>query len=193
MFKNDIEFFILCAILLIVLLVVVLAYARIMRVNRKRDEELSRLMYSIIRKTQTLDDDYYALKEQNQQYANDIKRLQEMINSLGVLEQKNASSISSLTSSINNVIQENKRRSETKIYPTPQLSEMIKTTIGEFFHQEVVLIRDMRFPVSPTDPVITKITKNTILTYPHVDEEYITKRCLATIENQIQKAQRGGE
>lgn len=187
MFKNDIEFFIQCAILLIMLLVVVLAYARIMRANRKRDEELSRLMYSLIRKTQTLDDDYYALKEQNQQYANDIKRLQEMINSLGVLEQKNAGSISSLTSSINEVIQENRRRSEEKIYPTPQLSEMIKTTIGEFLHQEITMIRDMRIPISPTDPVTIKITKNVIKTYPHVDEAWIAKKVIEVIQEAVRE------
>lgn len=176
MFKNDIEFFILCAILLILFLVVGLAYARIMRTNRRRDEELSRLMYSLLKKTRELDDDYLSLKEQNQQYANDIKRLQEMINSLGVLEQKNAGSISSLTSSIQNVIQENKRRENTKIYPTPQLSEMIKTTIGEYVHQEIVFIRDMRIPISPTDPITVKISKYVISTYPHVDEEWIMRK-----------------
>lgn len=181
MFKNDIEFFILCAILLILFLVVGLAYARIMRTNRRRDEELSRLMYSLLKKTRELDDDYLSLKEQNQQYANDIKRLQEMINSLGVLEQKNAGSISSLTSSIQNVIQENKRRENTKIYPTPQLSEMIKTTIGEYVHQEIVFIRDMRIPISPTDPVTVKITRNTIKTYPHVDEEWIAKKVVEIV------------
>jgi hypothetical protein len=110
-----------------------------------------------------------------------------MINSLGVLEQKNAGSISSLTSSINNVIQENRRRSEEKIYPTPQLSDMIKTTIGEFFHQEVVMIRDMRFPVSPEDPVTVKITKNTIKTYPHVDETWIAKKVIETITEAIRE------
>lgn len=178
MFKNDIEFFILCAILLILFLVVGLAYARIMRTNRRRDEELSRLMYSLLKKTRELDDDYLSLKEQNQQYANDIKRLQEMINSLGVLEQKNAGSISSLTSSIQNVIQENKRRENTKIYPTPQLSEMIKTTIGEYVHQEIVLIRDMRIPLSPSDPITVKISQYVISTYPHVDEEWIMRKVI---------------
>lgn len=181
MFKNDIEFFILCAILLILFLVVGLAYARIMRTNRRRDEELSRLMYSLLKKTRELDDDYLSLKEQNQQYANDIKRLQEMINSLGVLEQKNAGSISSLTSSIQNVIQENKRRENTKIYPTPQLSEMIKTTIGEYVHQEIVLIRDMRIPLSPTDPITVKISKYVISTYPHVDEEWIMRKVVEIV------------
>lgn len=190
MFKNDIEFFIQCAILLIVFLATIIGFIssyRSAKLRKRRDEELSRLMYSFIRETHGLSDDYYALKEQNQQYANDIKRLQEMINSLGVLEQKNAGSISSLTSSINNVIQENKRRSEEKIYPTPQLSEMIKTTIGEYFHQEVVMIRDMRFPVSPNDPVTLKITRNVTKTYPHVDEEWIAMKVVETITEAIRE------
>lgn len=190
MFKNDIEFFIQCAILLIVFLAAIIGFLsgyRLAKSRKRREEELSRLMYSILQKTRELDDDYLALKEQNQQYANDIKRLQEMVNSLGVLEQKNAGSISSLTSSIQNVIQENKRRENMKMYPTPQLSEMIKTTIGEFFHQEVVMIRDMRIPVSPTDPVTVKITKNTIKTYPHVDEEWIAKKVIEVLTEAIRE------
>jgi hypothetical protein len=187
MIRNDIEFFILCAILLILLLVVGIAYAKIMRTNRKRDEELSRLVYSLLQKARELDDDYYALKEQNQQYANDIKRLQEMINSLGVLEQKNASSISSLTSSIQNTLQENRRRIDEKIYPTPQLSEMITTTIDEFIRQEIVLMKDMRVIISPEDPVTIKITRNVIRTYPHVDEEYLAKKVIQRIQEAVRE------
>lgn len=190
MFKNDIEFFIQCAILLIVFLAAIIGFVsgfRLAKSRKRREEELSMLMYSIIRRTRDLDDDYYALKEQNQQYANDIKRLQEMINSLGVLEQKNAGSISSLTSSIEKVIQENRRRSEEKIYPTPQLSEMIKTTIGEYFHQEVVMIRDMRIPVSPSDPVTIKITRNVVKTYPHVSEEWIAKKVVEVITEAVRE------
>jgi hypothetical protein len=85
------------------------------------------------------------------------------------------------------VIQENRRRSEEKIYPTPQLSEMIKTTIGEFLHQEITLIRDMRFPVSPTDPVVTKISRNTIHTYPHVDEVWIMKKVIEIIQEAVRE------
>ena len=187
MFTNDIEFFILCGILLSIFLMVGITCNTIVRYKKRKDEELSRLMYSLLKKTRELDDDYLSLKEQNQQYSNDIKRLQDMINSLGVLEQKNSNSISSLTSSINNVIQENKRRSEEKIYPTPQLSEMIKTTIGEFLHQEITLIRDMRFPVSPTDPIVTKISRNTIQTYPHVDEVWIMKKVIEIIQEAVRE------
>ena len=178
MFKNDIEFFILCAILLSIFLIVGITCNSIVRYKKRKDEELSRLMYSLLNKTRELDDDYLSLKEQNQQYENDIKRLQEMINSLGVLEQQNTGSISSLTSSIQNVIQENKRRENTKIYPTPQLSEMIKTTISEYIHQEIVFIRGMRIPISPTAPTTVKISNYVISTYPHVDEEWIMRKVI---------------
>jgi len=173
MINNNTEFFILCGILLSIFLIVGITCNSITRYKKKKDEEFSKLMYSILQKTRELDEDYLSLKEQNQQYANDIKRLQELINSLGVLEKINSESISSLTSSIKNVIQENRVRENTKIYPTPQLSEMIRTTINEYIHQEITLIRDMRIPISPTDPVTAKISKRVISTYPHVDEEWI--------------------
>ena len=181
MFKNDIEFFIQCAILLIVFISAIMGFIsgyRLSKTRSSREKDMMNMMYSLLRKSRELDDDYLSLKEQNKQYANDIKRLQEMINSLGVLEQKNSTSISSLTSSINNVIQENRRYSEEKIYPTPQLSEMICTTINEFFHQEVALIKDMRIPISPSSPITVKIAKNVIKTYPHVDEEWISKKVI---------------
>lgn len=146
--------------------------------HKRHITESNNILFSLIRKLKYLDDDYILLKEQNETYSKDIKRLLEMVNSLGVLEQKNSNSISSLTSSINNVIQENKKRSEEKIYPTPQLSDMIKTTIDEFIMQEISMIKDMRFPVSPTSPVTVKITTNVIKTYPYVDEEYIAKKVI---------------
>lgn len=182
MLKNyDVEFFIQCAILLIVFLTAIVGLfitIRSSKSRKRRDEELSRIMYSLMRRTQVLDDDCYALKEQNQQYADEIKQLREIIHSLGVLETKNANTISSLTSSINNTLQEYNSRLNEKIYPTPQLSEMISTTIGEFIRQEISMIRDMRIPLSPEDPVTLKIAKNTIKTYPHVDEDWICKKVI---------------
>ena len=68
MFKNDIEFFIQCAILLIVFLAAIIGFIsgyRLAKSRKRREEELSRLMYSLLQKTRELDDDYLALKEQN--------------------------------------------------------------------------------------------------------------------------------
>lgn len=191
MFKNDIEFFVQCAILLIVFVSAIIGFIsgyRLAKARKGRDNDMMNLMYSVMRKMGVLNEDYLLLKEQNQQYANDIKRLQEMINSLGVLEQKNSGSISSLTSSINEIIQENTRYANEKIYPTPQLSDMICTTIGEFFNQEVALMRDMRFPVSPGSPVTVKITKNVIKTYPHVDEEWIARKVIEILTESIRRS-----
>ena len=181
MINNNTEFFILCGVLLSIFLTVGITCNVITNYTKKNGEELKRLMYSILQKTRELDDDYLSLKEQNQQYANDIKRLQELINSLGILEQQNTESISSLTSSINNVIQENRVRENTKIYPTPQLSAMIKATIEEYIHQEIVFIRDMRIPISPSDPITVKISKYVLSTYPHVDTDWISRKVVEMI------------
>lgn len=146
--------------------------------RKDRDKEMCSLMYSLLRKANALDNTLYSLKEDINQNREDTSKVIERINALGSIETKNANTISSLTSSINNTLQEYKRRSEEKIYPTPQLSEMISSTIGEFIRQEISMIRDMRVPMSPEDPVTVKITKNVIRTYPHVDEEWIAKKVI---------------
>jgi hypothetical protein len=64
---------------------------------------------------------------------------------------------------------------------------MIRTTIGEFLHQEITLIRDMRIPVSPTDPVTVKIARNVMLTYPHVDEVWIQKKVIEVIQEAVRE------
>jgi hypothetical protein len=58
---------------------------------------------------------------------------------------------------------------------------MISSTIGEFIRQEISMIRDMRVPMSPEDPITLKITKNVIRTYPHVDEEWIAKKVIQIV------------
>ena len=154
---------------------------RLAKQRKRRDEEMCQLMYSLIRKSNALDDTLYSLKEEFKQNKDETSRVIERINALGSIETKNANTISSLTSSINNTLQEYRKRSEEKIYPTPQLSEMISTTIGEFIRQEISMIRDMRIPMSPEDPVTVKITRNVIRTYPHVDEEWIAKKVIQIV------------
>ena len=181
MFKNDINSIILCVILLLTLISFVL---RLMEsVHRKRqDDHLSLLIFSLIRKQKTLDDDYMLLKEQNQEYEKEIKHLQEMINSLGVLETKNSNTISSLTSSINKYMEEYKRIKDEKIYPTPQLSEMIRQTIGEYVLQEVTLLKHQRVIISPDGPISAAISDKVCKTYPHVNEEWICKKVIEFIQ-----------
>lgn len=176
MSNNIIEFFIVSSVLLLLLLigVIILQVFHARKANRQI-EELNRVMYTLLQKARVLDDNFFNMKE-------DVNNLESKINALGSLETKNSNTISSLTSSISNLIQENRKRSEEKIYPTPQLSEMIGATIDEFIRQEITMMRDMRIPASPDNPTTVKITRNVIKTYPHVDEEYLAKRVIQRIE-----------
>lgn len=103
-------------------------------------------------------------------------------------EQTNSENLNSLSSGVRYMLQEQQRSLDNKIYPTPQLSEMIGVTIKEQIATEEMLSHNMRIP-NPQST--TKIIENVIKTYPHVDTEYLTKRCMAQIEADIQKARAG--
>lgn len=181
MFNNINETNIEIAMLLIFLTTAFLAFLsgyRFAKRRERRENEMCNLMYRLLIKSNNIDDSLISLKEDVENYKNETDRIIERINALGSLETKNANTISSLTSSINNVIIENKKRSEEKILPTPQLSEMINTTISEYVRQEITFMRDMRIPVSPKDPTTVRISKYTIQTYPHVDEEWIMRKVI---------------
>ena len=171
MFKNNIEFFIVLSTIFSFLIGSLFSHILWMRKTDKHNEELCRLIYSLLQKARVLDDNFYNIREI-------INDLELKINSIGSLETKNSNTISSLTSSISNMIQESRKLSEEKIYPTPQLSEMIGSTIDEFIRQEITMMSGMRIPVSHDSPVTLKITKNVIRTYPHVDEEYLARRVI---------------
>ena len=121
------------------------------------------------------------------------RRISTLINKLDELaqqESENNNNLTSLSSSVRYFIQEHHEMENSKIMPTPQLSEMIGVTIQEQIATEEMLCHNMKIPRSDGQ---YKITKNVCRTYPHVDEEYIAKRVAATIENNIEKARRGEE
>ena len=184
MFNNINETNIEIAMLLIFSTTAFIAFLsgyRFAKRRERRENEMCNLMYRLLIKSNNIDDSLISLKEDVENYKNETDRIIERINALGSLETKNANTISSLTSSINNVIIENKKRSEEKILPTPQLSEMINTTISEYVRQEITFMRDMRIPVSPKDPITVRISKYTIQTYPHVDEEWIMRKVISSL------------
>lgn len=131
------------------------------------------------------------IDEQCTQFMLLTKRLNTLaheIEELSEVEVYNGKNLDSLSSSVQYFMNEQKSALENKILPTPQLSEMIGVTIQEQIATEEMLMHNMRIPNADAS---MKIIQNVCKTYPHVDEEYITKRCLATIENQVQKAKRG--
>lgn len=119
-----------------------------------------------------------------------ITSLTNRVDELAQQESENNNNLTSLSSSVRYFIQEHHEMENSKIMPTPQLSEMIGVTIQEQIATEEMLCHNMKIPRSDGQ---YKITKNVCRTYPHVDEEYIAKRVAATIENNIEKARRGEE
>jgi regulator of replication initiation timing len=88
--------------------------------------------------------------------------------------------ISTLSTSISSVLKENNRLHNEKIMPSPNLAEMITATIKEQLSIEFNLSKGQRLPNKDS---ISKIIMNVQMTYPHVNEEYIVKKCLAMIES----------
>lgn len=87
--------------------------------------------------------------------------------------------IMSLSTSIDLVLKDYKRMEEQSIYPGPQLADMITSTIKEQIAIELTLSKNMRIPSKSS---VNKIITNTIKTYPHVDRDYIVKKCLTLVE-----------
>lgn len=119
-----------------------------------------------------------------------ISSLTNRVDELAQQESENNNNLTSLSSSVRYFIQEHHEMENSKIMPTPQLSEMIGITIQEQIATEEMLCHNMKIPRSDGQ---YKITENVCRTYPHVDKEYIAKRVAATIENNIEKARRGEE
>lgn len=140
---------------------------------KHRMEDLSRMMYVLIKK-----DEHY-----NNSH-DDIKRALTVINgNIGSLSSSTDQVIQELngvSSSTKQALNELKVVSNTPGLPTPNISKMMRETILENINIEVLLSKGMKIPnKKSTDHII----ENTIATYPNVDKEYTIKLCLAMIEN----------
>lgn len=145
-------------ICLIIGITVIACYLLLVRPLENRLEEQSSVLYSILKKHIIYDDKLYVMSD-------DITSVQQ--------------NIKSLTSSIGHVIKENQTIRGEKVYPSPQLAELIQATIKEQITIEMLLSNKMR--IANKDSV-GKIIENVSKTYPNVDVEYLTKKCLAMIE-----------
>jgi hypothetical protein len=90
-------------------------------------------------------------------------------------------SFESLSTSTTTVLEEMKQIQEAdRIWPTPQLAEMVSTTIKEQLFTELTLSRKLRIPNQSSIENVIRITSDT---YPHVSVDYITRRTFAEVEN----------
>jgi predicted regulator of amino acid metabolism with ACT domain len=128
---------------------------------KKRMNELSNMVFMLLRKHEIYDDKLYEISDE-------LSHTHE--------------SVTSLSSSIDLMIETIKTKNNEKVYPTPSLAEMISSTIKEQISIETSLSHNMRIASKSS---VEKIITNVIQTYPHINEEYITKKCLAIIETAV--------
>lgn len=156
---NNIEILLMFTVILLSILLLSITFLIVIPM-KKRMIELSNIMYHIIHKSDEIIDNSYKLRDV---YVN------------------MSSSVKELSTNTTRALSDLKKQSSDgqKVYPWPQLAEMIKQTIDEQIAIEKALSSDMRVP----NPNSTKyIIDNTKRTYPHVDEEYIAKLALAMLE-----------
>lgn len=89
-------------------------------------------------------------------------------------------SLETLQSSVTNTLEDMRRQSKEKIYPLPQLSNMITETIAEQIQIHSKLNSNRR--VVPKED-FKKIITVVCMTYPNVSEEYITEKAVSIIES----------
>lgn len=89
-------------------------------------------------------------------------------------------SLETLQSSVANTLEDIHRQSKEKIYPMPQLSNMITETIAEQIQIHSKLNNNRRVvPKEEFEKLITAVC----MTYPNVSEEYITEKAVSIIES----------
>ena len=178
MFENltPIDVIVLCMIastLLIIMTVIMVT----MHKMKNRMDEMSRMMYILIKKNdiqvESTDDIKHALSTLN----GNLKTVSNEIND-------NIGSLSSSTSkALLDIKKDTSLHREIGYYPTPNISKMIRETILECINIEVLLNKDIRIP-NPNS--VHHIIETVINTYPDVNREYVTKLCMAMIENFVE-------
>ena len=173
---NPIDVIVLCMIastLLIIMTVIMVT----MHKMKNRMDEMSRMMYILIKKNdiqvESTDDIKHALSTLN----GNLKTVSNEINN-------NIGSLSSSTSkALLDIKKDTSLHREIGYYPTPNISKMIRETILECINIEVLLNKDIRIP-NPNS--VHHIIETVINTYPDVNREYVTKLCMAMIENFVE-------
>lgn len=178
MFANlsTLDYIALSAIAFIVLLAVTLLSITLVKM-RNRMEDMSRMMYIIIKKNDIMvntDDD---IKQALSTINTNLKNVSNEIND-------NIGSLSSSTSkALLDIKKDTSLHREMGYYPTPNISKMIRETIMECINIEVLLNKDIRIP-NPNS--VNHIIETVISTYPDVNKTYVTKLCMAMIENFVE-------
>lgn len=87
--------------------------------------------------------------------------------------------MSSLTSSIRSLVKQKQEAANEKIYPGPQLLQLIDSCITETILMTATLISRQRVPNDPLLLVSDIVTK----TFPHVDTTFLEQRIIYIMED----------
>lgn len=150
---------------------------------KKRMEELSRMMFTIIKKDDKYDNSHDSIKRALSIINNNIGSLSsstdQMIKDLG-----------NLSKSTNDALHQLSYASNKEVFPTPNVAKMMRETILDSIRIEMLLSNGMKIPNKQSTDHIIDVA---IQTYPHIDKEYTIKMCLAMIQNFIENELEGRE
>lgn len=118
---------------------------------------------------------YFVMKDSKLQ----TEKIDESMITLNRVEQN----IEVLANGLQMRIQHEQQKSNQKHYPKPDEAKLITETIKEQIAIELVLRSEQK---APSGGALTTITENTMKTYPDVDPEYITYKCIAVVQDSVQ-------
>lgn len=134
------------------------------------------LLQNMIRIKKQLDDTnrllYFNLKSHERLQSS----LQEQQDSIDIINQN----MKTISHDLEIKIKQDAEKASRKIYPRPELANMITNTIQEQIQIEMSLSKNLKAP--PRD-YVEVITESVIRTYPEVDPSYLTKKCIALLDN----------
>lgn len=153
--------FIIFAIICIIAIIVSIAliFLIVIKPIKTRFDMQTNILYTLIKKNNLYNDRLYTVINDNEQTKQDIV---------------------SLLTSLETFKEDIRERENNKIYPNPQMVSMIETTINEQIGIEITLTHNLF--IKPRD-MLNTVVDNTMKTYPMVDKEYITKKCITMIES----------
>ena len=110
--------------------------------------------------------------------ARTIMRVQTYRDEQADLAKELSDQVSSLSSSNAHILEELMRKRNQKIYPRPALAKEIEETIREQIAIETMLSTDQRIPSAE---LIHHIGERVGMTYPEIEEDYISRKTVAII------------
>lgn len=143
------------------LVVLTIVLTRIISRLSRQLEDSNRLLYFNMRDSRDVKETMKYCKE-------DIKQIQD--------------NVKLLSSGLQIKIQQDREKASKKVYPKPDVARMITETIREQVTIEMLLSKNLS---APSREYVNVIAQNVSQTYPEIHQDYIAKKCLAVIEDEL--------